>query len=45
MDRKLGDVTMKNMADGMPYWTVDGTKPGKDLSEVEYRNIASKMGQ
>jgi len=30
---------------GMPYCTVDGTKPGKDLSEVEYRNIASKMGQ
>jgi len=39
------DEMAKEMADGMPYYTVDGTKPGKDLSEEEYRNIASKMGQ
>lgn len=37
------DDMAREMADGMPFYTVDSTKPGKDLSDEEYRNIASKM--
>lgn len=37
------DDMARELADGMPYYVTDKTKPGKDLSEDDFRNIASKM--